>query len=104
MSDPENETATSVSVTSENIECQVRAVTDPLTQQLVHFCELMKEIRDEQAPRRHQETTSSRAASTSTSSTIRSDMVTETANPVFSPLSTLAPTDQLTFPELPPHH
>ena len=41
MSDPEIETSPSEAVTSEDVERQIRAVTDPLTQQLAHLCELM---------------------------------------------------------------
>ena len=74
MSDPEIETSSSEAVTSEDVERQLRAVTDPLTQQLAHLCELMKELWDEQTHRRHEETTSSRTASTSAGSTSRSDI------------------------------
>ena len=73
MSDIENETSTSESVASEDVAPQIRAVTDPLTQQLAHLCELMKELRDEQAHRCHEEAASSRAASTSTGSVGRFD-------------------------------
>ena len=45
MSDPEIETSSSEAVTSEDVERQIRAVTDPLTQQLAHLCESMKELR-----------------------------------------------------------
>ena len=68
MSDPETETSPSVSVTSDEVARQIKAVVDPLTQQLAHLCELMQEVRNEQAPRRHEETASSRAASKSTGS------------------------------------
>ena len=73
MSDPEIETSSSESVTSEDVERQTRAVTDPLTQQLAHLCELMKELRDSHTHRRHEETASSRATSSSTGGTSRSD-------------------------------
>ena len=63
----------SVSVTSEEVVRQIRAVTDPLSQQLAHLCELMREHRNEQANRRHKETASSRAASSSSSSVGWSD-------------------------------
>ena len=56
MPDSKKETSPSVSVKSEDIERQINALTDRLTQQLAHFCELMKEFRDEQAHRRHDET------------------------------------------------
>ena len=59
------ETSPKVSVTFEEVARQIKAVTDPPTQQLVHFCELMQELMNEQAHRRHEETASSRTASTS---------------------------------------
>ena len=75
ISDPENETTSpSESITFEKVACQIKSLTDPLTQQLAHPSELMKEIRDEQAHRRHEQTASSTAASTSTGSTSRSDI------------------------------
>ena len=73
MSDHEVEASPSVSVTSEEVAWQVKAVTDPLTQQLAHLCELMQELRNEQAHRRHEEIASSRAASSSSGSAGRSD-------------------------------
>ena len=63
----------------------------------------MKELRDAHAHRRHQETASSRATSSSTGGTSRSDIVTGTLNPAFAPLSTLAPPERLTSPELSQH-
>ena len=75
MSDPEIETSTSEAGTSEDVERQIRAVTDPLTQQLAHLCELMKELWDAHAHRRHEETTSSIATSSSTGGTIWSDNI-----------------------------
>ena len=45
MSDPKIETSSSKAVMCEDVECQIRAVTDPLSQQLALFCELMKELR-----------------------------------------------------------
>ena len=71
MSDPENETSSSVSVTSEEVARQIKTVRDPLTQQLAHLCELVKELRNEKAHRRHEETASPRATSTSEGSTSR---------------------------------
>ena len=68
VSDPETDTSTCVSVTSGEVARQIKAVIDPLTHQLAHFCQLMQELRNELAPRRHEETTSSRAASKSTGS------------------------------------
>ena len=65
------ETSPFESVTFEDVESQIRTITDPLTQQLAHLCELMKDLRDAQAHRRHEETASSRAAGTSTGSTSR---------------------------------
>ena len=73
MSDPETGTSPSEAITSEDVARQIRAITHPLTQQLAHLCKLLKELRDEQAHRRHKETTSSRAASNFTRSTSQSD-------------------------------
>ena len=73
MSDHEIENFPSISVTSEEVACQIRANTDPLTQQLAHLCELMRELENEQADRRHVETTSFRATNFSSSNTNRSD-------------------------------
>ena len=73
MSHPEIETSSTEAVTSEDIERQIRAVTDPLTHHLAHLCELMKELRDAHTHRRHEETTSLGATSSSTSRTGRSD-------------------------------
>ena len=73
MSDPEIETSSSETVTSGDVERQIRAVTDPLTQQLAHLCELLKELQDEQTHKRHEETASSRAVSTSAGNTSWSD-------------------------------
>ena len=73
MSDPEDETSTSEAVTSEDVSRQIKAVTGPLTQQLSHLCKLLKKLRDKQAHRRHEETASSRAASSNTGSAGRSD-------------------------------
>ena len=56
MSDHEIEASASVSVTSGEVARQIKAVTDPLSQQLAHLCELMREIRNEQVNRRHKET------------------------------------------------
>ena len=75
MSDPKIETSSGEAITFEDAERQIRAVTDPLTQQLSHLCELMKELRDAQMRRRHEETSSSRTASNSAGSTSRSDSV-----------------------------
>ena len=102
-SNPKNETSTSESVTCEDVARQIRAITDPLTQQLARLYELTEELPDEQAHRSHEETASSRAACSSTGGRGRSYMVKGTLNPAFEPLSTLAPTERLTSPELPPH-
>ena len=69
MSDPKTETSSSVSVTFEEVACQIKAATDPLTQRLANLCELMQELKNEQTNRRHEETASSRTASTSAGST-----------------------------------
>ena len=42
MSDPETETSLKVSVKSEEVALQIKAVTDPLNQQLAHLCEKCK--------------------------------------------------------------
>ena len=67
MSDFKIETSPSEAVIFEDVAHQIKAVTDLLTQQLAHLCELMKQLRDGQTHRRHDETASSGAASTSTS-------------------------------------
>ena len=54
MSDLQNGTSTKVSATSEEVALQVKAVMDPLTQQLAHLCELMKELGNERGHRRHE--------------------------------------------------
>ena len=76
MSNPENQTSSSVSVTSEEVARRIKAVTDPLIQQLTHLCELMRELRNEQPHRRHEETASSRTVSASTGNVGRSDIIT----------------------------
>ena len=58
MSEREVETLSSVSVTSEEVARQIRAVNDPLTQQLAHLCELMRDFYNEQSSRHHEETSS----------------------------------------------
>ena len=45
MSDHEIVTSPSVSVTSEDVARQIRAVFDSLLQQLAHLCDLMRELR-----------------------------------------------------------
>ena len=103
MSDPGNDPALSVSVTSEDVERQIKAVTDLITQQLPHICESMKELGDEQAHRRHEETASSGATSLSTGSVSWFEMVTRTLNLAFAPLNTLASPERLTSPGIPPY-
>ena len=44
MSDPKTETSSSVSVTSEEFARQIKAATDPFTQQLALCCELKQEL------------------------------------------------------------
>ena len=73
MSDHEVEKFPSISVMSAEVARQIETVTDPPTQQLAHLCELMQELRNEQAQRRHEETASSRTASSSSGSSGRSD-------------------------------
>ena len=74
MSDPKTETSSSVSVTSEEVACQIKAATDPLTQPLANLCELMQELKNEKANRRHEETASSRIAGTFAGSNSWSDI------------------------------
>ena len=66
ISDPKNRTSPSESVTFQDVARQIEAVTDQLTQQLIHLCELMKELRNEQAQRRHEVAASPTAVSAST--------------------------------------
>ena len=73
MSDHEIETSPSVSATFGEVARQIKPVADPLTQQLAHLCELMQDVRIEQVHRRHEETASSRAASSSSGSDGLSD-------------------------------
>ena len=74
MSNPEMETPPKVSVTFEEIPHQIKSVTDPPTQQLLHLCELMQELTNEQAHRRHEETASSRTVITSAGSASRGNV------------------------------
>ena len=53
MSDYEVENSSSVSVTSEKTALQIRAVIDPILQQLAHLLELMRETKSEQSSRCH---------------------------------------------------
>ena len=64
----------SVCVTSEEVAWQIKAVTDPLTQKLAHLCILMRELKNEQINRRHEETASFRAARSTSSSGSHSDI------------------------------
>ena len=100
-SDPEIETSPSEAVTFEDVERQIRAITDPLTQQLAHLCELMKELRGAHMHGRHEETASSRAFSSSTGARSRFDILTGTLKPACAPLSTPPPPARLLSPELP---
>ena len=69
------ETSSSASVRSEEVARQIKAVTDPLTQQLAHHLyELLQELGNQQAHRRHEEAASLRAASSYTGSASRSDI------------------------------
>ena len=83
MSDHEIETSSSVFVTSEEVARQIKAVTDPLSQQVAHLCELLRELRNEQVNRRHEETASSGAASSSSGSVGRSDTAPSSRRSVF---------------------
>ena len=73
MSEDEIETSPCASVTSVEVARQIKAVTDPITQHLAHLCELMQELRNEQAHRLREKTASSRAAGSSAGSVGRSD-------------------------------
>ena len=75
MSDHETGNSTSVSVMSEEVAWQIKAVFDSLTQELTHFCKLLRELRDEQFTRCHEQTASFRAACSSSCSSSRSDTV-----------------------------
>ena len=68
MSEHGIEASPGVSITYEELKRQIKAVTDPLNQQLAQRCELMQELRCEKAHRRHEETACTRA--TISSSTI----------------------------------
>ena len=57
MSYKEVENSSSVSVTSGDVVQQIRAVTDPLVQNLEHLFEFMRELRNEQCSRRHEQST-----------------------------------------------
>ena len=103
MSDPKTEPSLSEDAASENVERQIRDVSDPLTQHLAQLCALLKELGDAHTHGRHKETTSSKTTGSSTSSRSRSDIVRGTLNPAFAPLSTLVPPARLTSIELPPH-
>ena len=72
MSNHEIETSANVFVTSEKVARQIKAVTHPLSEQLTHPCELIRELRNEQVIRRHDET-ASRAPSPSSGSSGPSD-------------------------------
>ena len=73
MSDPEIKTSPSEAVTSEDVERQIRAVADPLSEQLAQPCELMKGLRVAHPQRRHEERAFSRATRSSTGGTSQSD-------------------------------
>ena len=103
MSDHAVEISSSVSVTSEEVTRQIRAIIDNLTQQLAHFCHLMREMKNAQANRRLEETASHMDTRSLSGSTNWSDLVTEPTNPSFPPLYTLVPPDRLTSSGLPEH-
>ena len=71
--DHDVEHSLSVSVTSQEVVWQIKAATDPLTQQLAHVCDLMRVLKNEQSGRLHKETASLRAASSLSVSADRSD-------------------------------
>ena len=55
MSVHEAENSSTVSVTYEEVAWQFSAITDPLTQQLAPLCDIMRELKNEKANRRHKE-------------------------------------------------
>ena len=70
MSDHEAaEKSPRVSVTSDEVAQQIRAVIDPPTRQFVHFCELMRELKNERANRCHEEIASFGAVSPTSGTT-----------------------------------
>ena len=73
MSDHEIETPLSLSTTSEEVARQIKADTDPLSEQLTHPCELMRKLRNEQVNRLQEETASSKASRSPSSNAGRSD-------------------------------
>ena len=73
MSDPQTETSLTAFVTSEEVACQTKAVADPLAQHLAHLCDLMQELRNEQAHRRYDQTAYSRTSTASAGSAGGSD-------------------------------
>ena len=44
MSDQKTQNSSSTSVTSEEVARQIKAVTDPLTQQMARLCDLLREF------------------------------------------------------------
>ena len=89
--DPKIETSSSEAVTSEDVERQIKAVTDPLTQQLAHFGELMKKLWHAQTHRRHEETAFKRTAGTFAGTTSRSDSYQKILKKIAEPIFTLIP-------------
>ena len=73
MSDHYVGNSTSLTVTSQEVVRQIKAVTDPLRQQLEHLSELLHELRNEQSDESHEETASFRSAKSSSCSRTRSD-------------------------------
>ena len=56
ISDPDVENSLSVCVTPKEFPRQIRAVSDPCTQQLAHLCELTGESKNDRVDRRLGET------------------------------------------------
>ena len=73
MSDHETENSSSASVISEEVAQQIRAVVDPVLQQLHHICKSMCEMKNKQAKRPHEETASFRGATSLSGSGSRSE-------------------------------
>ena len=62
LSEQEVQNSKSASVMSEEVACQMKAITDPLTQQLAHLYQVLHELKNEQASRRHQDASSFKTA------------------------------------------
>ena len=73
MSEHEVKISPTISVTSEEVTWQIRAITNPLTQPFSQLCELMCELNNEQANRCYEGSPSIKADSSASGSTDRSE-------------------------------